>query len=467
MLAVLVVIGIIAALLVLTQPKDEKQGSQSPILENLPATILVINMKNEDVQSIKVENTFGEYTVVASENDNYTLKNLDKANVNSAALSSLVSSVFPLIATNEIATYNNLEDFGLDGMGQATVTLTYEDASTDKLVIGLSSPSSGGTYILKDKSIYIVKDFSTLFFQSELDFVETSLINIADSEETDAEGNALAGADRINSLTLSGTNFAKEISIIENDNNLSGAPPNKIILPIKADVNASSFVDIVTDLKTVNALKAVKVVENEDDFVNYGLENPYAKAEYTLNGESHVVKVSAQNESGMHYITADDMNVIYEISSAAVSSWCNADLMGIRASYLLLADIYNVQSLTFKKGENTVSYEINREIDESQSTDKSKRYFIRVIQKGKAVSFENEYKPLFLNMLSMEVVSSDNAEYAKEATYNIELRYFENEPTNINFYETEDGYAFEVNGEYSGLLHKQTVEDFFESLLTE
>lgn len=460
----LVVIVITSIAVFFTQPKKEENDNKANINLTYSALeiIKIIDKSQEEMKSIKVQNTLGEYSVISLEENNYTIQGLEDVKLNDIMVSSLVNSVFQITAIKEITQYESLADFGLDEQGEATVTIKYNNDETDKLVFGLSSPSSGGTYVLKSEKVYIAELNSSYLFQSGLDFIDTKLIDIANVEETDNEGNESIASDKITHLLLTGAAFEEPIEIIEN-NDLTLMAPNKMILPIKADVNSSRFAEIVTQLKAVTASKAVKIIENYEDFVQYGLDKPYAQAEYTLNGESHTIKISDKNENGTHYITVDDINVIYEISSAAVSGWCDAEVMDVRASYVFTANIDEVKKLTLKHEEKLYIYEVTRKVDEEKSTEKNKKYIMNAELNSKSINYE-EYQSVFSQMLGLSVFSSEKENYgAENPEYSIEIINFNEEKTEISFYKIEntERYAIKINGEYTGLIRTQELKDFF------
>lgn len=475
MLIVLAAVGIAAAILLRQPPEttDEDNNSSSSAAEMIP----LIEKKTSDLAKIAVENKEDKYTILASQKTaeesgkdpttEYTLQEMENIPLKSSALSSAVNTVLPLSAVKEIETPENLADFGLNDKGEATLMLTYQDGSSDTLILGHTSPGTTGRYVMKDGKVYIASSVSSDFFSKALNFVDTNVISIPSLQTEDAEGNTAEAPDELKSLVLSGKNFAVPIEIGINQNNSTGMTPNTLLSPIEADANSTILGEIMTALKTVVASSAAEVNADGTKLAEYGLAEPYARVDYELNGEKHSIKISEVNEDGNHYMVVDDGNIIYEIASSAVSKWAETDLNALRASYIFLANIQDVSKLTFTENGKTTAFETKREKNEEKSTEENVQYDITATLEGKDVDYEKTYQPLYSELLSLPILSSEKVEYDKASVIlTAEYAYFEGGKDVITFYPVkgQERYAVELNGKYSGILRKTSLDQLINNL---
>lgn len=487
MLAVLVVIGITAVLL-LTQPPEPAEENSSSVSSSV--SIPIISRAAAEVASVTVENPQGRYVLLPAPKEkisseetssetssevsaaespvNFTLQGLEDIPLNTGAVSAAARSLFPLSAVKEIETPDALADFGLAGTGEATLTVAYTDGGSDKLVVGIKSTGTTGRYVMAGDKVYIASSLSESLLGGELSFVDTAVITVPDIKTKDEEGNETAAPDEMEAITFSGSNFAAPIEIVLNENNPNSMMPNKMVAPITADVNSNTLTEITTALKTVSAASAVQVHVTDADLAQYGLDKPYAQVDYTMNGEQHSVKVSEPDEDGQCYLAADGKPIVYQIPAASVSVWTNTTTNSLRASYIFLANIQDVEKLSFKAGDQSYVFEMKREQDEEASGD-TPQYTILPSLGGKDIDYKKTYQPMYSALLNVSILSSEPVEYDKTKTpvLSIDYAYFENSNVDhVTFYtvEGQDRYAVEVNGVYSGIVRGTSLNEFLTTL---
>ncbi|WP_099205024.1 DUF4340 domain-containing protein [Scatolibacter rhodanostii] len=471
MLVVLLAVGGIAAALLLNPKEDTaEEPSSSTATEIIP----VVEKTAADLSSISVKNAADQFVITAKQiaadeatetkaSTEFSLEGFDGVALNASNLSSAANTVVSLNAVKQLDTPEKLADFGLDGEGEATLTLQYTDGTHETLIVGLPSSGTTGRYVLKDKNVYIVSSVSQSFFDTALSFVDTAVLAIPDVEVTDAEGNVSAGADVLTALTLSGKQFPEQIEIALNPNDSTSMSPNRVLAPIEADGNSTAISEITTALRTITATNVVQVKADDADFETYGLAEPYAQADFEINGEKHTVKISDANENKNHYLVIDDNKTIYEVPSSSVSVWSDAKLDKLRASYILLSNIQDVSKLTYTKSDSTYVFDMTREKNEEKSTDDAIQYDISATFNGGSIDYSKTYQPMYSAMLSLPILSSEVVEYDKASPiFSMQYDYFEGGSDVVKFYalEGQDRYVAELNGKYSGILRKVSLDDF-------
>ena len=491
MAVVLVVLGGAAAALWLTAPPTEVEEETSSSTPSIP----VIDREAEDVESISVESDAGDFTLVpveeesassassessASSDDsasseaastlvNFTLEEYQDYDLTTSRINTSANSVISLSATKELGSQENLEDFGLTAdQALCTITVHYKDGSEDQVMLGAEAGESSGNYILKDDVVYIGYLPSQLYY-GPFTYFNNEVYAIGDrvEEVTNDEGvtSQETMSDLMESFEISGVNFPQPVKIVYDETRTSGY---LVTEPVTAESGTTAFSEMVTALKSLTATQVVDAGLTPEKLEQYGLAQPAAQVDFTLNGEHHVLTVSEPNEEGHCYLTADEDDVIYEVSESDVTTWADADLMTLRMSYIWLSNIQDVKKLTFTvDGDMVYSYDVTKVLNEEKSTDSVPSYDLVIHNAGgEAIDYE-VYQDYYQDLISIAVLSSDLAPYSDTPTLRVEYEYFEEDGSDvIEFFAVEgkDRYAAVLNGELNGLVRKQSVEDLVNSL---
>ncbi len=481
MLAVLVVLGGTAAAL-WWLPGGEPEEESSAIDYSVE-TEPVIARTSEEVASITVKNAEGTYEMLpleaeteasaSSETDSeaepeidFTIKGLEDYNLNGSTVTTLAKSLLSINASRNLGAKENLEDFGLSGDGQAKVELHYKSGETDTFLVGNDAGGNTGKYLLKDGSVYVVAGLNAGLLESRLSFLNTSVYAVADltEESTDSEGSASETVvpDIVYSMKLSGSNFPEEIVLNYDSNRMSSY---LITSPVVAESGTNAFSEIITALKSLSANRVAAIGVSKESLAEYGLQEPFAKIEFDMNGEKHVLAVSESNSEGNRFLVADSSDVIYEVAGDTVATWAETSLMQLRMSYIWLPNIKEVNELSLTYSGGTSNYHITRVVNEEKSTEENPEYDLAIKSgTGKEIDYTN-YQGFYQQLISIAVFSTDPAEYSGEPVLRAEYGYFDGqEPTLVEFYaiKDQDRYAVELNGGYSGQVRKASVDHVIE-----
>lgn len=469
LLALAVVIGGGVALLYFTQPGEEAEAESSAVSSAVSETEYLLQKEDGDLKSITIKTAENTYTLEAvkpaetssesAADVTFTIAELKDFDANTAGITTMAKSLYNIVITKTLAEAADLADFGLAGDGEAKAVLEYADGSTDTLVIGAVPGASTGRYVLKDGKVYITGSLSESLFASPYTFLPTDVIAVRTLTEQDAEGNEVEKADVITSMSLSGSNYPEQIDISFSENSLNSY---KISAPMPVDASADRIAELVTALKTISVVQAVKAGYTQADLAAYGLDKPFAQVAYVMNTESHQVAVSAADAQGNRYLIADDNGVIYKIAASTVAAWAENTLMNLRSNYILLPNIKDVKTATFTTAELTVAFEAQRVLNAEKSTEDAPFYDITLTSKGAQISYENAYQPLYRSLISMSILSVDKLEYDKTTpVFTVKYEYFNGSSADeIKFYEVagKDRYAVETNGVFTGQMRKTSLD---------
>lgn len=303
---------------------------------------------------------------------------------------------------------------------------------------------------------------SDILYSDGFTYFSPGLYQIEDLTETaiDDEGaeSVTTLEDEMTSFRLSGTNFAEPITIVHDETYNSRY---LMTTPVKAESGNTAFLTVVADLKALSSADSVVAAKLDDTLLEqYGLKEPYAVAEFTLNGATHTVSVSAKQADGTRYLLLDDKNMVYTIDDSAVSSWAEATAMTLRQGYIRLADMTKVETLTITQdGDMAYRFTTEREVDEGRTTEENTFYDLTIFNTaGEELDYDT-YRAFYQDLLSIAVMSTDPAEATGTPAHAIEYRYFDGSTETVDFYPgTEGRYVVLLNGEFNGIVRSSDVD---------
>lgn len=451
----IVVLGGAAAALALTGGKSDTAVSSS----SAPTTDLV-SKKSSDIVSMSVKNKKGSYTLVptaakasssvssasdAEKTVTYSVQGLDGVPIDSSAAEQVIQNGFSLVATQNLGTVSNLAEYGLKSP-QATVEVRFKDGSSYNYKIGSVSAADSTSYYMsgENSNIVYVVSVDAGILDSVNYFVKKDLLSIQSS----------SGQNDFTSIRLSGKNYPQPVAIEKTD------AGNMLTSPMKAAANEDKVGAMENAFSTVNASSVVKAKPTAQELKTYGLDQPSAVAEFTVNKEAHKLSLGGKSESG-YYAMLDEIPVVYALSGDSVSTWVQADAFSLRNKLLLLPNIATVKSITGTQGSTVLTLNVARTKDETKSTQDKPAYTYQVTNPGgKKLDYETTYKNFYSELISIELLEAANGKPAGTPSYTVEYHYFDKAGTDkIEFYKNGDRrYTAVVNGEVYGNVTSPDVD---------
>ena len=487
MAAVLIVLGAAALLLVLLPSGNEGEGENSSHLSSRvssPETEALTDLETEDVKAVSVKNAEDSFTIVP-DGGTFILQGYGEYNLNTVSLASAVRTLSAMTPSKSLGSQDNLADFGLSGKDAVQVEIACGDGSKQSFVLGSPAGESVGRYVLKDNEVYIVPDIPDQLYGSKFGYFSPFLYSVADRTETvtDENGNtsSQAASDILYELTLSGTNFPEEVKLEYSEDVLSMF---LMTAPVRAESGNSGMEAVSAALKAPSADAVVAAGVTDEVLEEYGLSEPFAKVEFTMNSDSHTMAVSELDLENNRYLVLDDRDVIFKVSRSAVADWAETSAMKLRMSYIWLSNIMDVQHLTLTvDGDMVYRFDITRTLDEERSTEDAPQYDLTVKNAGgKDVEYKN-YQKFYQNLIGTSVLSVDKTivtdngsdyvgvgiipvkreDFEDEALLRVEYSFFEgtegSAKTTVEFFSiANDRCVALLDGEFNGIVRKADVD---------
>ena len=472
-LAALLVLGIAAAVLMLTAPEAEVQEESSTGSSLYDLTYL-IEHDISDVENIVLttKETGEVWTMIptksgpeAEANNTFTFKGWEDEEVILSDVMHVAKNFYSLTSSKEIPDVEDLAEYGLNGDGQFKGVVTYKDGTKDTVIVGYEAGETYGRYVLYNGEVHIVP-MSSLLGSVQNDFIKTGLISIADNTEPDEKTGVLIPAE-IQKLTLSGTNFPQTIVVQRSTDSVLYY---EVAEPVFAGASSSRMDSFIAQLQSVKANGVAVVHAEEADLEEHGLLEPAAVATYELNNKKHEIRLG-KKENGQYSMMVDDKDTIYLIDEASVDSWAKVSLFDVRDGFIRLANIKSVKKLTVTSSAGKDVYDITRTVNEEKSTEIAPFYDLEVTKDGKAVEYDKAYQPFYQMLLGVYLLNEDIREPEGEPILTIRYEYY-SDAGYAKPFETVEFYAdpendrrciAALNGQATGIVRASDIQSIIES----
>lgn len=458
----IVVLGSAAAALMLTGGASGTASSAASA-----ASIDLVSKKSEDIVSMSVKNKKGSYTLVpvtapaasstasgsassAVSSVTYTIKGLENVPIDSTAAGQVIQNGFSLVASKNLGTVDNLDEYGLKDP-QATVEVSFKDGSSYNYKIGSVSATDSSAYYMcgeNSSNVYVVSVDAGIL-DSQNYFISKSVLTIANNGEQ----------NNFTKIALSGRNFPQPITVGK------VGTADAILSPFSADTDTDNVSAIETALATVTATSVEAVNPDAAALKNYGLDQPAAIADFTVNKGSYKLLAGAKKDDS-YYVMLDKGNVVYLVSAEGVSPWAETNAFALRSKLIFTPNISDVKSVAVTQGTSTTEVAIARTKDETKSTEDTPAYTYKVTGTGgKSLDYDTNYKNFYKNLISVELLESSDVKPTGTPAYSVEYQYYDKSTKDtVQFYNGGDRrYIAVLNGEVCGTVTSSDVDKLFTS----
>lgn len=302
--------------------------------------VLILENTAQRITSVKIENSFGKFTVEkpASGKSSWHIKDLAKVNEDSDLENSLIETVGQMTAYKLVE--ENCEDFSKYGLDKPTAsfTVTYDDKSEKKINIGSKAPNNDRYYYVSidgEKAVFMLLETKVNYFIKPVtQYVSTVLISKPDSETEIEYGKE----------TIERKDLDYKI-VFENDNSGRTDMVSTQVMtePVFSYLNVSNSTTVTHGMWGLTAQTCKEI--NVDDKIKkkYGIDKPICKV--TLKGKDYDYTLYIGNEAKNKTISND--------SETVTGYYCYLEgVAGADCIYEISAD--SLPWLTFKPSDVTL-----------------------------------------------------------------------------------------------------------------
>lgn len=293
--------ALVFLILILTQPKKEEEKN-NPTQKT--ETISIKSEERDNIVSMKIKNSGGEYTIVQTALG-FSIEELKDLKQNTTTMGAAGNCAAKINAQTLVE--ENAEDLAKYGLSadapEAECTVTLKDGSSYTVLYGITAPDGNSVYVrMADSSdVYVVLSNSSRYFYNS----KESYISLIIKEQLTNESTA----PTIDFLTVERKDLNYDI-VFEDDtknyavDDVSMASSQVMISPVYAYLDITNSNDIIYGLWGLTAVEAVKPFPTEADFDEYGLSDPFCTV--TINAELQTYKLLIGDIAS--YVIGEDGN---------------------------------------------------------------------------------------------------------------------------------------------------------------
>ncbi len=405
------------------------------------------------IVEISVENDDGSYCIARRE-EGYIIRNFPEGRLDEKMLVDTLNLLLQVKVSDEVGKQEQLEQFGL-GAGSTRIHVTDKNGKDWVFTVGdMLRGNENMCYVLLKEQVYVAEGFPRRLCEGRKAFYKLDLIEVKADEGTE---------NVLEYLTISGRHFEEEICITQNPQTGSGylmeAPAYGEVMFAETDIAAQKM-SIPDSLSRVTVEAVIYENADMDERKECGLDEPYAVAEYGINGERHIIRVSDARE-GRRYMMVDDDPAIYTVEDIRVDAWADARADDLRIAYLWLVDVTGLDRLVIETKSSRYDYRIERQKKDGDET-------FRVYYEDKEVDADGVWLPFYQQLLGMPILGTKKPS-AWEELPEYTITYYSNgkngeEPVVTELCREQDSgrYVALLNGRFAGVLREDTVKAVME-----
>lgn len=316
----LAVLGGVAALLMLTAPKEEQTPVKhdefaEPVTASENVDLVLCSREKKDVKSVKIANEQTTFSIVPSGNTDatgdiiWTIEKLASAPLDTSLLDTAVGNAISVEAkefAEEVSDSSELAKYGLD-KPKASVSTTFSDGSEFSYMIGNDVPNSAtALYMSPDgKKVYTMyKSKTSSYTTDEYGFVSHVATPAYDQNS----------GEEVMKLTVERVDLDQPIvleNIIPEDEDSIAVYSYRMITPYSAYIDLTDGPSFVYSIFGVNASEVIATDLREEEYGLVGLDKPNCVITAETNKKTYVLTLGA---AATEEVTDDEGNTSQRIT---------------------------------------------------------------------------------------------------------------------------------------------------------
>ena len=411
-----------------------------------------------DVKYVKVENEYGsfellsetptELTTDAEGNQDtttgvtvYTLVGCEDAPLASGQPDAVANDAAAVTTSNIVdITGANPEEYGLT-KPRATATVEFNDGVKRVITVGNAAPDDVGVYIKVDgdEAIYLVTtDAVDAFLYKKMALLDTTI-----TEAYSGDGDATP-----TKVTISGSNFPKELTFVPNTDETVSAAYYQMTSPTKWFANITNGSAVLESLRSVTAEEVLAYKPDTATLKEYGIDtsNPYAEINATFDDTTIHLYASqpTSDETAMVNVYNPDSKMIYSIGSTKVA-WVTTSYEDMLFEYIIKPDLSTIDTIEITANNNSYKFDVNTEttVDEEENQTTT-----TTIKSGNKALDTSKFDIFFQNLESATVNSFKSGSVSGTPALTVKTTYTSDKAADtFTFYKGDTGkYNFSVDG---------------------
>ncbi|MBR7093081.1 MAG: DUF4340 domain-containing protein [Clostridia bacterium] len=382
-----------AVLLLLPEPTPVESGSSDTSAVDISVK-LIDKSKDADgnvidapIREIEITSPAGHFVVENDEQDGLRVAAYADFTPNTTKLSSLVTYLKSITATQQVKSGASETDLAGYGFGEETgtaVRVTYYDGTVYAFELGIESPGESGRYFRPagEDRVYLVSTYlGTTVDTDPLAYISPTLITAPSVNSDDTAGSAV-----LRSMELTGNVRTQPVyfrQVIPEDGDALQHTGYVITTPRLCGMNDSLVQDIASKL-SLTAAAVVYPHPTQEQIRECGLNEPHSVAQYDLavsstravseddpdqtetyyyNIQPHTVRLGKTDAGGNYYALVDDLDMIVTLMPSAVP-WAEETYDTLVDPLLFMQMITDIQTISLTINGRTYDFQLTHDPDQ-------------------------------------------------------------------------------------------------------
>lgn len=334
---------------------------------------------------------------------------------------------------------------------RAELTITYTDKTKAKIFVGDNAPQDAGTYIKfgDGDAVYLVSTDSVNTF----DYGLTDLISLTiNSSATDSDNS------QASSITLSGTNFSKEIELVPNEDEKNSAS-YRITKPNKGYASESESSLVEGAIRGLYAESVKMVNPSSKQLSELGLSSPYAEVKAVYPDVTVDIISSKPNGDGKVNVMKKGGDVVYVMASTNLP-WVTTSYEKLASEYVFSPKMTALSKVSINDGKKTYDFDLkSKKVTTTDSSGSETTTTQTTVKYGKKEIELSYFSTLFQNISYTKLADATSKSASGKPVLSVTYTYASDGSSDtVSFYETgENRYVASVNSTSVGHVHKATI----------
>ncbi len=248
-----------------------------------------------------------------------------------------------LVCSRTIKNDLNLESYGLVNPA-SKITIIKRDGSKVRYLLGDKAPIDENFYLLKEgeTQIFLVdQSIAELMLRDESDFVKRELLPKIKADQIDL----------IEMISIYSKGRPDGSFTLANQ----GEYTFRLTNPIDNSVSTDRVIpDVVLP---IISLYPTKLIDNNADFSEYGLDNPDYSLDLKFNKENYQVVIS-KGKDGKYYIATGSKSTVFEVAAEQIA-FLQIDYRDLLGDSIYNSNVAKVESITITDNEDNRDYNLD------------------------------------------------------------------------------------------------------------
>lgn len=376
---------------------------------------------------------------------------------------SMIYTLTSVSATNFVE--ENAQDLAIYGLDkpQFTMRCTYEGGRVLDLCVGKTTPTDSNFYVKTNESndVYTLGSYVvSLLMRTDLDYRQITLF------PTYTDDAIYSNINYVKMTLRDGSVIELQMEDVKNprDENVTGSA-FFMLQPVLSSCNdtvvQTKVLDSVAQLTNSGVLADI----SEDEYGDYGFDNPAMLDMTDVSGNSVSILVGHQSESGYYYVMLEKSPETVIMCPAEAFAWLDVNYIELINRVIWYENIVDVDNIVYKL--DGVEYVVEMQHFTTEDEDGTTKKSLTATLNGNEISEQNARR-LFVRTLNFRIIGDVPSDAVPgEGQYSLTINRLDGSSRTLELSMLNDRqFACTLDGETKFYVYKKNVTTLLEAFET-